>query len=496
MTQLHFLRKKVIVIFSIPSNLTEKDFEVSTKHMEKEVLVPSDNESEDDTKCIRRGVTITVIITAIAGLLIVFLVNPSNSDSTINFIFFNDIHLDLNYDENLSPSDNFCRNQTTINSSTNNSPKQFGQYGCDTPLALFQSMLSYAKSVTKEPSFIVLGGDIVPHNVTLSREENDNLQTTVKNEITKQFPNTPLYMVIGNTDFEKNYGSYEQDAVDFTALSTIYDAFLRENERRTFIKGGYFYKDFPDHSIRILFLNSVIYSLEREFNESRKDPYNQFEFITNASKGAQSQGYSTGIIMHLPPNGNSYLSGSQSSEQNGFHEYYAEQFNKILIDNDIKFVISGHTHLDTLSPTYSNQSDHLYSLGAPSVSPIKGNNPGFRVYSIRSHVIEDYIQYYADIQFNSEKTLNWEQEYIFSRAYSTEDLSNKNIKKAVQWIQNSGSGRWTYRENILARADSLNSFYFCSLNSFSESETQECLQNMNSNFSSKTVKYNFYEDEI
>ena len=448
--------------------------------MEADTLV-SEGPQEEDTTCISRAVTITVILTALAGLLIVYFVNPSNNNSTLNFILFNDIHYDPMYSSNGTSSINFCRNSTKSNVSY-----VYGQYGCDTPNATLESMLDYAKSVLKNPAFIVIGGDVLAHNNAMTREEADRVHLTVRDMIKSTFTNTNIFMTLGNTDFLKDYGDFDTDSVDFTALDTTYGGFLSSNDRKTFISGGYYYRDFPEHKVRILFLNTIMYSVEREFNESRVDPYNQFAFILNAAKEAANEGLSVGAIIHLPP-------GITTADyKKGFHEFYAKRFNEVVKEAGIRFILSGHTHYDSFLPLYHSEDNSLHTLSSPAVSPFKGNNPAFRVVSIRMGDIENYNQYYADITFNP-KNLQWEEEYSFTNEFDASDVSPNSVKNAIEYSKSSGTGRWRYRERLFARADQSSPFYYCLINCFNETEMQQCI----SGYSSKETQQSSYiSDEI
>ena len=90
----------------------------------------------------KRKVNLIIIIASIVCLvllvilLIIFIPRIRSANQTYSFVFINDIHLDPYYIENGSPDD-YCRNATNLVSTS----FKYGQYGCDTPNATFQSML-------------------------------------------------------------------------------------------------------------------------------------------------------------------------------------------------------------------------------------------------------------------------------------------------------------------------------------------------------------------
>jgi hypothetical protein len=449
--------------------------------MEESSLV-DDTPKEENTKCISRTVIIFAILAAIAGLLVVYFVNPSKNDSTLKFIFINDIHYDPDYKSKGSPSNNKCR----IETNTSAVPHPYGQYGCDTPKSTLASMLSHAKSVLNEPSFVVIGGDVLPSGHGLTRDAANKVHAEVYNMVKDTFKDSDVFMVVGHTDLLNDYGDFGTDSADFAAIDKVYSAALSDKERETFKSGGYYYRDFPDHKVRILFLNTIVYSSERVFDDSRADPYNQFAFMTSASKEAEDEGYGVGAIIHLPP-----TVSSSTNLTNAFHDFYAEKFNRVVKEAGIRFILTGHTHYDTFLPLYKNGESNLHILSAPSVSPSKGNNPAFRIVKIRTGEIEDYNQYFADLTSNPQE-LKWEEEYSFTNAYDTDDVSPNSVQKAITCSQSSSTGRWRYRERLFARADQLSPFYYCLLNNYNKTEMEECM----SGYSKKTITQSYISDEI
>ena len=86
-----------------------------------------------------------------------------------------------------------------------------------------------------------------------------------------------------------------------------------------------------------------------------------------------------------------------------------KEFDQIVEEFDIQFIISAHSHYGMIMPLYlPNGVSNAFSLSAPSISPKQNNNPAFRVFKISDGRITNYIQYYADIMMNLQDKLDLE----------------------------------------------------------------------------------------
>lgn len=417
------------------------------------------NQGESTTKCLQWGVGVTVVLTCIAGLLIVYFVNPSNSSKIINIFAISDLHFDPQY----NPYSTQCRG---INDSTE--PANFGRYGCATPEATFNSMVNYVNDMKNKPTFILLGGDNIADNLSYTREQNDDLQTKIVKKLKDTFGNIPILPVVGGTEYLTKYGSFANDATDFQSFNNVLGGSLSDSEKKTFVSGGYYYRDFTKFNIRLLFLNTAIYSAKRPYDSSNTDPYSQFKFIREKGKEAESKHMGLGAVMYLPP---TQASSTFADAMNA--DYYNELIASL---NEVKtsFIISGYTHADSMFPVYTNTSKASI-MTAPSVSPQNGNNPAFRLLRIRAGVLEDFDQYYMDF---STKSQNWQLEYSFSSGYSVKSATQENLNKAINWVSSTGEGRWRFKERTYARANNDNDLYYCLLSSQDKDASLKCVNEL------------------
>ena len=443
-------------------------------------------------KIILISVVLIVLVASIA-VTVIFLVRKesadpmsSNDESTsLDFLYINDIHLDPKYQEiSLASEKKSCREKSP--NSTVRFP--FGQYKCDLPAATFNSLMDFAPTVAPELDFILFGGDAVGHSLGLS---SDGLREIIQQEFDKfeeKYPNIPKFITLGNNDYTKNYGDFSTDADDFENIIKVYGKYMTDSEKETFRKGGYYYRDFPTKSLRLVFMNTVIYTPWRP--ENITDPYDQFAWVESLCEDAKTKGLKVALAMHIPP-GVSYYDNSQ-----GWKSMYIERLYQLLTKCNIEFSLAGHTHVDLFMPLLSGDHAHVlnisrhmrlrsvlsdeegalldYTLSAPSVTPQHKNNPAFRIYHVNDGVLQNYDQYYADLMLNPQTELTWQKEYTFNDVYG-KNITMKELNRAIDWIRSTGEGSWRYREFTYTRSEDHISFFYCILKAVTKEETEQCL---------------------
>ncbi|EAX86868.1 Ser/Thr protein phosphatase, putative [Trichomonas vaginalis G3] len=422
------------------------------------------------------AVAVVVVIVIIVTVTVVLVLKKKRNEKYPGFLYLNDIHIDLSY--NPKSNKDWCHSQT------NNLLEswEFGQYNCDPPPKLYDSLVESLKTNVPSVDFILLGGDLPSHdlggNYTFLKEH----FRLITDPLEKLYPNKKIFITLGNNDFQENYGSFKTDLKDFENAHEVFGKWMNEEQSKTFKKGGYYYEDMPELKLRLLLLNTVMYTntKSRVFNESLKDPYDQFAWIRQTYKEGVDKGYKVGVALHVPP-GIVYYKGIP-----GFPSMYLEEFGKVFEECDFSFTISGHSHIDTLNPLYKAnvEEDNIqYSLSAVSVSPSHYNNPGYRYFEIKDGVLQDYTQFYADIMMNPDSP-KWEVEYKFRDAYKVKDLSKKSLNDATRYIRSKGSVIWSYRGYIYSQAEKYNPFFYCALRALTKEDVFKCSLDLNVNLSS------------
>lgn len=415
---------------------------------------------------------VAVVIIALT-ILLCWIFFYKQKDQGFEFVYINDIHLDPLYVSDSSPPN--CRT-----SSGSEISHPFGQYQCDSPASVFKSMINFLPKASSNPKFVLYGGDGPAHKLNYDVNGVRELNNWIIQNLSSVYPNVPILFSLGNNDFSPNYGNdnFTGDVENFKSMGSILSSFMNEDQRSTFEKGGYYYHDFPEMKLRLIIVNSIIYNTYREI---RDDPYDQFKWIRTVSSDAKSKGYKIGVSIHIPP-GVSYHSDNLNQ---GWHEVYMKEFDQIVKEFDIQFILSAHSHYDMFMPLYMpNGVSNSFSLSAPSISPQHNNNPAFRIVKISDGKLINYIQYYADIMMNPQNELDWKVEYEFNDAYGESKVGKSELLKIVDWIKTTGEGRWRYMEKICSLASDNGKFYYCVLTSTTDEEIRKCMQPLNSVVSS------------
>ena len=352
------------------------------------------------------------------------------------FLWFSDVH----YDPYYSTKDAYTAGYNSKAVCNSTSIPSMGSVGCDSPKSLVDSALAHASKVAASPSFIVLSGDSIRHDVDMlfASTNHEGSENRVKSEVQiaahaeyhadamqeggqiiknlvalfdDAFPDVEIIVSIGNNDIVPDYylqlpfastSNLTLTSEDSGMLGIIYNALygndeeessnynqLGEKRRRrsslsaedssTFLKGGYYSRALPN-GITVLSLNTVLYSSffgPKPLNSD--DPGEQFAWMRNTLMNIRERGNSQAIVVgHISPAMGSFRH-SQLWKEKYIHVYYEiiGEFDDVIIGQ-----LFGHLHSDEFrvgtgtSGIPSSLSTPLLLAG--SLTPIHGNNPSFR----------------------------------------------------------------------------------------------------------------------
>ena len=275
----------------------------------------------------------------------------------LRVLHLTDIHFDPEYQEG-TPSNcvhkhqefRCCVNSSVAEAGGDPAPaRRFGEYHCDTPLALLESQLAFAQK--QGPYDILLWtGDSPPHNsYTQTRE--GNLQNIAFNtqRIREAFPDTPIVASLGNHAYRFTSqfkpppaGSWLLNNVSSYWQPLFYD---REENTRTVLKGGY-YAVRPLPGLLVISLNTLIYdadNLNAHDPLLGEDPMQQFAWADGLLEEAQGNSSikAVWIIGHIPPGGRtSDPSPISNHKLSKWYQRAIERYSKIT------FNLYGHSHFN------------------------------------------------------------------------------------------------------------------------------------------------------
>jgi len=295
----------------------------------------------------------------------------------LDFFVISDAHLDLTYVDKALP-ETHCRVLVP-----SQEERSMGQAGCDLPETLLQSAFSEAKDINSDPDFIVLPGDFFPHHLERTGvEEVRKTFRTVVEKLREHFPSSQVVLALGNND-ALHLSQPSDLSADLAFLSELWTP-VTGSLPTSFLSYGY-YSTLTRSGHLAVSLNTNYFSIHTaDHSEAANEQLNWLEAQLQA---AQAENRKAILVMHHPPGPGMFRGNSYD-----WHACYITQFEAIVerCAGSIELMLAGHQHKDgfQLLPK-STQGVFVHA----ALSPVYGNNPGFRHYSI-SPTKQDYTDFF------------------------------------------------------------------------------------------------------
>jgi hypothetical protein len=291
------------------------------------------------------------------------------------FVHLSDVHVDLHYQPNTNTN---CGEPICCHASDGvGTSGYWGDYNCDAPPQLVNSLFSYIAAMQPTPpDFIIYTGDSPAHDIwNQSQAANLAAFDFVFNAFAQHLPDVPIFPAIGNhLFFPVNQDSDQPGANDvvFKHVAKSWSRFLPDIAIPTLEYGGY-YTARVRPGLRVIALNTNVYSPEDFYLfENHTDFTCQFNWMEDVLQQAAMAGERCILIGHHP---------AQS-----MYDDFAFRFNAII--EKYQFLIIGHyvghTHNNALSVQFDNMTGTVpihVTYKAGSLTTFSNLNPGFRVAS-------------------------------------------------------------------------------------------------------------------
>ena len=348
-----------------------------------------------------------ILLPAFIGSVFAFSCSsPTNSDETTPvdstasnpvFLFLSDIH--LNAYDSTTPA------------------------GEDTGMDLWANFLAKADSViiATHPGFIVYTGDLPAHYTCVDDNcyippaardsHNTNLSTILDGlRALADRHHTPLFYLPGNNDgLAGDYYSFadEQQQTPLSLVQETTNPFpaLNINSGTTapcMVANPHpamgYYSALPVNGLRLIALNTVMFShkyVSVDSTSADSDRVEQMNWIAAQLADAAANGQKVYIAMHIPPGLDAY------SGKDMWHGSLCNEFLALTMQyqSTITGILYGHTHMDEVRRLYDTTGTAITEIGisCPGVTPLFGNNPGFKVvqYDSTSKELMDFTTYYT-----------------------------------------------------------------------------------------------------
>jgi len=320
-------------------------------------------------------------------------------------------------------------------------PSQFSKIGEDTNYPLFKSALAELETVHKREHvrFGLVLGDFLAHEFRMRYAAYSHdasaagYQAFVKKtlqfmtyKLHQTLPDIDVFPVVGNNDsYTGDYSSVPHGAFYQETAKTWVDLIRyqknKNNLLRDFPISGYYAVTLSDaHSKRIILLNTVLFSQHSTGSKVDTAARAELSWLHEQLASALKQKQQVILACHIPMGIDVYK--TVKSKLGKIAEFWKPEFNRAFQQelNDFAPIIvemlPAHIHMDGFQFIFLKHSTDLAVNVTPSISPIFGNNPGFKVFSYHSENLKPYNfeTYYLPLATNN---AIWQKEYNFNHVY-------------------------------------------------------------------------------
>ncbi|KAG0380984.1 hypothetical protein BGX24_001693 [Mortierella sp. AD032] len=352
------------------------------------------------------------------------------SGTHVDILHLSDWHVDEQYVAGSEAACNrplCCRKYSDSPATANRSASSWGDYNCDSPVKLGQSLLKYVPTIA-QPSFAILTGDVPPHDVW------SETQNTVVGEEANAYGimaslGATIYPTIGNHESgPPNLFPTKASGGDaswlYNSLASAWSRWLPSDAANS-VKNFGAYTVSPSPGFRIISLNTnFCYTMNFYLYAAIKDydPNGEIAWLITQLQAAEDAGERVWIIGHVGPSQTDCI-------QNWSALYYqvVQRYSPHVIAEQF----FGHTHYDEFALFYNSATKNAQSAVStawigPSVTPYTDLNPGFRIYKVDTgswnvYDAETYISNLdqAKTWDASGSSPNWHLEYSARQAYGS-----------------------------------------------------------------------------
>jgi hypothetical protein len=342
-------------------------------------------------------------------------------------------------------------------------------FGTDTNPALFKSALATMKREVPNPSVVLLPGDFFVHNFPKVAHRNrpsqsadstgiDTMRTIVR-LFEQTYPNAQFVIAMGNNDAP--CGDYRVDVKDpfIAAVARLWAPLIDRHNAApqfasSFVRGGYYTATLPVRGVRMVVLNTVLFSSQYRgtCGGGGNAGKNELTWLNETLRDTPS-GTSNIVMMHIPPGFDTF----STETTRGFVPWaFLKPRDNIALINELSnpadhvaYAIAGHMH----------RFDFRIANGVPivvfgSISPVYRNNPAF--YAL--HVAADGSLADIDAYAYDEWTQQWTPGRSFNRTWNVDRIDAASLGQIHARLENNpalrrawdrASSGWPSNPNIM-----------------------------------------------
>lgn len=302
------------------------------------------------------------------------------------------------------------------------------RYRIDTNIVLLTSTLRAAQKAvaTCGSDFVLVLGDFLGHKYRKYYKKYSGDYTRegyqafahktlafLTAELAATFPDIDVYAVVGNNDtYDNNYTS-TPSGLFFKETGSLWSGLIKNTDnriamQRQFVKAGYYALDLPNQDLRLIVLNSNLFSTRAKGKNIAKTANEEFDWLHRELVSVKAKQQKAFIVMHIPPSIDVYATQHTRlfTLLTLWQPEYVKRFNDELtqFSDSIAAIFSSHLHLDWFHYLTIKNQNEIPSVGVPSISPIFVSNPKFKLYrySPQRQQLEDIATYYYPLKDRQE----------------------------------------------------------------------------------------------
>ena len=438
----------------------------------------------------------------------------TSAESKLPLVIISDVHFTPFYDTTIfgelvsSPVEDWA------DIFQNSSVTDLSTWGKETNYPLLKQALEAASRNVGDGQTVIFSGDILAHNFSetfferYGEEDYNALRSFVyktvvffATQVRERFGSVPVVFTLGNNDsYAGDYllipgGAFLADTADAFYNILLLGGADRKDYFRTYTAGGYFVAEPPGAKILLVCMNTVFFS--RHGTHDCTDLDNniataQLAWLEQLLEKAHVDGKKVFIVTHIPPGISIYstvktdmdASGKISDADVFWKESCQSRFLEICYryGHVIQGIFSGHTHMDEYRLILTRGGEaYMPVFNSPAVSPQYGNNPSFKVLTLREEDWKplDYRSVRCDLNMPSPDFSTY---YVFSEAYSTEKPLSESLVDLFPKLKNNDASRRDYARFYYSGHDDANIIdnltwpaYWCGIGRMDRGEYIECV---------------------
>ncbi len=437
-----------------------------------------------------------------------------SSESKLPLVIISDVHFTPFYDTTIFDDLFNAPVEDWVHIFENSSVTDLSSWGQETNYPLLKQTLEAAGQSGRTGQAVIFLGDILAHKFPetffqlYGEEDHEALRSFVYKsvvffaaQVRERLGNVPVMFTLGNNDsYAGDYLLVSGGAFLADTAEPFYNTLLLgqadwETYFSTYSTGGYFVAEPPDAKVLFVCLNSVLFSNHRSeecTDDADNVPGAQLDWLEQVLEKAREDGKKVFLVTHIPTGMSIYstvktymdASGKISDADVFWKESCQSRFLDICREyaSVIEAIFNGHTHMDEYRLILDRDGDaYKAAIVAPAISPQYGNNPAFKVLTLRGEDWKplDYRSISCDLNLSSPDFSTY---YVFSEAYATKEPLEESLVDLFPKLPINESDRQYYTRFYYSGHDDANIIddrtwpaYWCGIGNMDKATYMECV---------------------